>query len=148
MIKIMLNHHFEAAHRLVFHQGKCRNLHGHRWDVKITLEGLPNIATGIIVDFGELKELINTKFDHATILSNDKENLALIELLESMGLKMIVIDKEPTVENMIMQLMDVIWEKFYNKITYVKIELWESPISKAIKEQYWMERSTYEIVDK
>ncbi len=30
---------FDASHRLLHYEGKCRNLHGHRWRVEVWLAG-------------------------------------------------------------------------------------------------------------
>ena len=54
--------HFDAAHFLSSHKGKCKNLHGHRWGVYVLIQTKEKI-NGMIVDFGDVKEIIN-EFDH------------------------------------------------------------------------------------
>jgi 6-pyruvoyltetrahydropterin/6-carboxytetrahydropterin synthase len=39
MARISKTYHFEAAHQLPGHQGKCARLHGHSYQVTVTLEG-------------------------------------------------------------------------------------------------------------
>ncbi len=39
MYQITVEKSFSAAHTLPDHPGKCRNLHGHNWDVRVTLGG-------------------------------------------------------------------------------------------------------------
>lgn len=48
---------FEAAHQLPWHEGKCRNLHGHSYRLEVTVEG-PIGPRGIVVDFGDVKSVV------------------------------------------------------------------------------------------
>lgn len=121
---LKLKHHFDAAHRLDFHQGLCRNLHGHRWDIEVEINQDP-AATGLIVDFGEIKRVIN-EFDHSTILLKSKENKPLIDYLESMKMKVIVLDVVPTAENLSQIIRSRIGESLGIR-GYLKVRLWESP---------------------
>jgi 6-pyruvoyltetrahydropterin/6-carboxytetrahydropterin synthase len=58
---------FEAAHRLAWHPGKCRNLHGHSYRLEVTVTG-PLDANGVVVDFDHLTEIVERevieRFDH------------------------------------------------------------------------------------
>jgi 6-pyruvoyltetrahydropterin/6-carboxytetrahydropterin synthase len=55
MYEIKIISQFAAAHRLNNFQGKCESLHGHNWKVEVFLEGDSLDATGLLMDFGELK---------------------------------------------------------------------------------------------
>lgn len=61
---------FDAAHNLVNYHGKCEKLHGHTYRMTVTLFGTPD-AEGMVYDFVELKQLVNTlvlsKLDHSYI---------------------------------------------------------------------------------
>lgn len=66
---------FDSAHFLKDYQGKCRNIHGHRWKVRIEISGeslqKEGSCRGMILDFSEIKtELreITEYFDHALII--------------------------------------------------------------------------------
>ena len=48
---------FEAAHRLAWHPGKCRNLHGHSYRLDVSVEG-PLDANGIVLDFDTLQDVV------------------------------------------------------------------------------------------
>lgn len=53
---------FDAAHQLPRHNGKCRNLHGHTYTIRVTVEGEPKGLTGesdegMVIDFGELSSV-------------------------------------------------------------------------------------------
>jgi 6-pyruvoyltetrahydropterin/6-carboxytetrahydropterin synthase len=49
---------FEAAHRLAWHPGKCRNLHGHSYRLEVTVAG-PLDGNGVVVDFDLLKAIVD-----------------------------------------------------------------------------------------
>ena len=53
----------EAAHCLPRHKGKCRDLHGHSWEVEVTLYADELDNNGMVADFGQVKELVN-RYDH------------------------------------------------------------------------------------
>jgi 6-pyruvoyltetrahydropterin/6-carboxytetrahydropterin synthase len=57
---------FSAAHRLPGYAGPCERLHGHTWKVEITVEGDVNPNTGMVMDFKELKGIID-QFDHTEL---------------------------------------------------------------------------------
>jgi len=66
---------FEAAHRLLNHPGKCRFLHGHSYNLTVTI-GRKDGGVGprqMVIDFGNAKEIINAVvdggWDHNTILN-------------------------------------------------------------------------------
>lgn len=67
-VTLMKEFTFEASHVLPKHKGKCARLHGHSWKLKVYVEGYVDSETGFVVDYGELKELVNhhiiEKVDH------------------------------------------------------------------------------------
>lgn len=73
---IGVEHNFETAHRLPFLGGKCENLHGHSWKVKIHFLNLAYESgmnsQGISAEYGLLKEIvrgwIDDKLDHGCML--------------------------------------------------------------------------------
>ncbi len=58
---------FEAAHRLPWHPGKCRGLHGHSYRLEVTVSG-PLDEHGVVVDFDTLSDVVESavieQFDH------------------------------------------------------------------------------------
>ena len=59
---------FDAAHFLWKYEGKCRNIHGHRWNIvakiksqKLEQEGQ---TRGMVVDFGNLKKDLKKLFKY------------------------------------------------------------------------------------
>ena len=43
--------HFDAAHHLYGYPGECKNLHGHTWDVEVTVAATELDEIGIVYDF-------------------------------------------------------------------------------------------------
>jgi len=61
--RLELEHHFDAAHYLPDHPGKCHRLHGHRWEVKVVIQTTKLNEAGMVVDFGAIKDIID-ELDH------------------------------------------------------------------------------------
>jgi len=53
--EVMIERNFSSAHQLRGYRGKCENLHGHNYKIEIYARGSELDATGLLVDFGELK---------------------------------------------------------------------------------------------
>ncbi len=51
---------FDAAHFLKGYEGKCSNIHGHRWKVIVEVKGedlkQEGPKRGMVVDFSDLKD--------------------------------------------------------------------------------------------
>ena len=69
---------FEMAHALWGYDGLCKNIHGHSYVLKVTVSGTPiedqeDKKLGMVIDFGDLKRLVNKYivdiFDHSLILN-------------------------------------------------------------------------------
>lgn len=67
-VEVVKEFRFEAAHVLPRHPGKCSRLHGHSWLLRVGVTGLVNPETGFVVDFFDLKGLVQPyvdKWDHS-----------------------------------------------------------------------------------
>jgi len=70
MYKLSVEQHFDAAHALRGYKGKCENLHGHRFVVKVKVTASQLDDIGLAFDFTELKRMLKSildKFDHANL---------------------------------------------------------------------------------
>lgn len=70
MYEVSVGSHFDAAHALRGYQGKCENLHGHRFRVVATIKTKELNSIGIAYDFTELKRHLTealTKYDHTNL---------------------------------------------------------------------------------
>jgi len=112
MIRITKEFRFEAAHALKGYDGPCRNIHGHSYELAVTVTGSPINSTasakyGMVMDFGDLKCLIKDNvidlFDHALIIHNSLEKLGAIPQSEPFT-NVVYVDYQPTSENMLLDI--------------------------------------------
>lgn len=90
------------AHRLMFHKGKCKNLHGHNYKVTATFCAKEFTSKeGMVIDFGVVKntvfKMLDDAYDHTTFLY-DKDPLA--DVLKNAGVPVVRTPTHPTAENM------------------------------------------------
>jgi len=87
MYEVCVEETFAAGHALRNYHGKCENVHGHNYRLQVTLQGAELDATGLLVDFVELKKIIRgavERLDHQflndlppfDILNPSAENIA------------------------------------------------------------------------
>lgn len=108
MITITRRLEFDAGHRIPDHASKCRNLHGHRYVLELTLQGEPVHAPGeprhgMLVDFADVKRIAEASivgpWDHAFLVY--REDRAVAGFLAGLPWhKSVVLDCVPTVENL------------------------------------------------
>lgn len=87
MYEVYVDESFAAAHNLRNYRGKCENLHGHNYKVRVTLAGPQLDAAGLLYDFVHLKQVIQAvikSLDHRylnelkpfDVLNPSAENIA------------------------------------------------------------------------
>lgn len=87
MYEVSVDDNFAAAHNLRNYKGKCENLHGHNYKVRVTLAGKELDSTGLLYDFVNLKRAIQgvlKSLDHVylnefppfDVLNPSAENIA------------------------------------------------------------------------
>jgi len=98
-MKVSKEFHWEMAHRLPFHSGRCKNLHGHSYKALIQFEGDLD-QNGMLIDFYDIYKIVNPiidEMDHSIICDkNDKE---LVEIAQKINERIVIIDKPTTAEN-------------------------------------------------
>lgn len=118
---------FDAAHRVMKHESKCRNLHGHRYKIELTVEGELD-SLGRVVDFGVLKSVfggwVDEYLDHGCILFHDDKDIAL--LCEENGWRFFLMGSNPTSENM-SELLFKKAEELLPELTVIGLRLYETP---------------------
>lgn len=123
---------FDAAHRVVQHESKCKYVHGHRYTLEATFSAGRLDSLGRIIDFGVIKEKlgtwIDTNWDHTIVLwEKDKE---LGELIAGQtGQVPYYIPTNPTAENMALYLLETICPKLFaeDSITCTSVHIQETP---------------------
>lgn len=74
--------HFDAAHRIPGHKGKCQYLHGHTYTLLVELTGKPDPTTHMLVDFYDLKEVVDVILENSDHdLLNNKYPVTTVEFL-------------------------------------------------------------------
>lgn len=98
--KISKTFRWEMAHRLPFHDGGCRNIHGHSYAVTIELTGETN-SHGMVLDYfdlGAIVEPIIKEIDHSFLCDNS--DFEIKTFLLQTGLKAVFVDFPTTAENL------------------------------------------------
>ena len=112
-IRITKEFNFEAAHALDGYLGKCKDIHGHSYHLEMTFIGTPKSDVGLsdcgmVVDFGDIKKIVKTKilplFDHRLILRKDTR----FKEIESINERIRLVDYQPTCENMLIEIVDIL----------------------------------------
>lgn len=122
---------FDSAHFLKGYEGKCANIHGHRWTVEIVVCGedleKSGSCSGMIVDFSrlkdELKEMVNS-FDHCLIIETGSLKEKTLEALVEENFKLVQLDLRPTAENFSKYFFDAFSDKGY---TVKECTVYETP---------------------
>ena len=75
---------FQASHQLLHHDGPCRHLHGHSYEVEVFAEGAVNntpgqTKEGMVVDYGDIsgvwKRTLFPRLDHRHLNSSIEAEL-------------------------------------------------------------------------
>jgi len=108
-IRITKEFKFEMAHALPGYDGLCKNIHGHSYELMVTVAGNPiddidSPKYGMVMDFGDLKKIVRSTivdiFDHSLVLRSDVSSKLHESLRESYD-RIILLDYQPTSELMI-----------------------------------------------
>jgi 6-pyruvoyltetrahydropterin/6-carboxytetrahydropterin synthase len=130
---------FDAGHRIPSHKSQCKNLHGHRYAIEITLSGdiitLENASeNGMVMDFSDVKAIAKSAvidlWDHAFLVyQHDKEILNFLNSLPNH--KTVVFPTVPTAENMAAEAFRILKSQYQdtygNHLKLEKVRLYETP---------------------
>lgn len=114
---------FDAAHFLTNYEGKCKNIHGHRWRVVVTIKG--ELTNGMLVDFGDFKKDIKDLcdyFDHSFIVEKGSLDNQLFDLLNKQFV-LRVVEFRTTAEN----FSKYIFEEMSKKYSVKEVCVYETP---------------------
>jgi 6-pyruvoyltetrahydropterin/6-carboxytetrahydropterin synthase len=123
---------FCSGHRVLNHESKCANLHGHNYVAMFYAEADDLDKIGRVIDFSVLKEKIggwiDQHWDHTTLLfCEDRELLEISPAFEK-NKKVFICDFNPTAENMAEFLLHQICPEVLadTPVVVTKVELWET----------------------
>ncbi len=133
---------FDAGHRIPNHKSQCRNLHGHRYALEITLSG--DVITqeisenGMVMDFSDVKRIARESvvdvWDHAFLVyEKDAEVLNFLNTLPNH--KTVIFPSVPTAENMAAEAFKILKSQYQdtygNHLKLDRVRLYETPNSWA-----------------
>lgn len=110
-LKAVRYHDFCAGHRVVGHESKCANLHGHNYRIYFhcEAENLTLDEVGRVVDFSVIKETLcewlETNWDHRMLIWEQDQ---MLETLQELDPKVVVVPFNPTAENIVDHLLHVV----------------------------------------
>jgi 6-pyruvoyltetrahydropterin/6-carboxytetrahydropterin synthase len=139
-IRITKQFSFETGHALYGYDGKCKNVHGHSYKLLVTVIGTPildrsNVKFGMVIDFSDLKKIIKEEivdvFDHATVFNATTPHLELGKELQMRGHEVILVDYQPTSENMVIDFAKKIKNRLPPEIELFSLKLQETETSFA-----------------
>lgn len=129
---------FETAHAIHRYEGKCRDIHGHSYELHVSISGKPGgdeyivAGNGFVMDFKELKKIVGNAvidlFDHKVILSVNY--LAEHPELQSLA-NLITWDFEPSAENMLINIRKNIEPLLPGSVRLTGLRLYETTDSYA-----------------
>jgi len=141
MVKIRVTKEFtfEMAHALWNYEGPCRNIHGHSYKLYVTvrgntLEDNTNTKLGMVMDFSDLKEIVNRTivdyFDHSVVISSKSGNPE-ISNVKHMFDKFYIVDYQPTCENLVTHMASLLVNELPDYIELFSLKLCETATSYA-----------------
>ncbi|WP_417939272.1 6-pyruvoyl trahydropterin synthase family protein [Flavobacterium sp. RS13.1] len=139
-IRITKQFSFETGHALYGYDGKCKNVHGHSYKLSVTVIGSPitdrsNVKFGMVIDFSDLKKIVKEEivdqFDHATVFNETTPHIELANELKNRGHHVILVDYQPTSENMVIDFAKRIRSRLPVGISLFSLKLQETESSFA-----------------
>ncbi|SFG20368.1 6-carboxytetrahydropterin synthase QueD [Oribacterium sp. WCC10] len=129
---------FDAAHFLKDYEGKCRNIHGHRWRVVVEIKGdklsEDTQTRGMLIDFSDLKKAVKDMcdfFDHSLIYEKDSLKEATIAALTDEHFRLNEVPFRPTAECFSKYFYETLSDKGF---TVHRVEVYETPTNCACYE--------------
>ena len=122
---------FDSAHFLKGYNGKCANIHGHRWTIEVRAGSDTLIDNGekrgMVIDFGDLKKEVRAladSFDHALIVEKDSLKPKTTQALSEEGFRIIEVGFRPTAENFARYFYDLLIDR---KLPVTRVTVYETP---------------------
>jgi 6-pyruvoyltetrahydropterin/6-carboxytetrahydropterin synthase len=138
MLTVTKEFTWEMAHMLSFHKGDCKNLHGHSYKLQVTVrrvtpQELEGSSKGMVIDFSDLKQVVNREIvealDHSFVYWEDGDivETSIAAILQANGRKCFRFPFRPTAENMVQDFAAILWEPLQKHgLSLVKLRLYET----------------------
>jgi 6-pyruvoyltetrahydropterin/6-carboxytetrahydropterin synthase len=137
MLQLTKIFHFEMAHPIYGYSGACKNIHGHSYELHVTVSAgeekqgyIP--SPGFVIDFKEIKKTVIPEvveiFDHKLVLSGDFLTKFPAALLQE---NLLVMEAEPTAENILIYIQRKLSAKLPSAVRLIELTLYETKNSYA-----------------
>lgn len=114
-IRLTKEFKFETAHALMGYDGLCKHIHGHSYELLVTVIGKPiedenNPKLGMVMDFGDLKKIVKEevvdKMDHSLILNEKGAKAEALKHSDEMFQRVTTVPYQPTSEMMLIDFAE------------------------------------------
>ena len=139
-IRLTKEFKFETAHALMGYDGLCKHIHGHSYELLVTVIGQPIVEDnhpklGMIMDFGDLKKIVKEevvdKMDHCLILNEKGTKAEALIKSDEMFERVITVPYQPTSEMMLIDFAERIKPRLPHNIKLHHMLLRETVTSYA-----------------
>lgn len=139
IIRITKIFKFETAHALAGYDGLCKHIHGHSYELQVTITGEPisdpsSPKMGMVMDFGDLKRLVRRlivdRYDHALVLAEQSRHLIPEKNADLFG-KVIIVPWQPSSEGFLVDFARVLKAELPVGVSLHHLFLRETPTSFA-----------------
>lgn len=131
-MKIAKEFRWEMGHRLPEHFGLCKNIHGHSYKMIVEFEGELD-KNQMVIDYYDVEKIIDPvieKLDHSFMVNKDDK--AVLEFLEKMSSKKVIVDFNSTAENICSYLLlEIKKTSLPANISSVKVRVYETQFDYA-----------------
>lgn len=138
MYRLKVKAAFDSAHFLSGYNGKCANIHGHRWTVEVEIKGDGLQQTGekkgMLIDFGDLKKTVKEladSYDHALIYESGSLRENTLAALIDENFRLIEVSFRPTAENFAKHFYDILSGQ---ELEISSVTVYETPDNCAVYE--------------
>lgn len=124
---------FDTAHYLSGYEGKCSNIHGHRYRLVVELASdtlhQDGQCRGMVADFSDVKKMLRDlaeQYDHKLLIENNTDGCAVAEQLRGVPnqFAIVMVPYRPTAEEM----SRAIYQQIKNAgFPVYSVELYETP---------------------
>ena len=138
-VRVTKTFSFEMAHALYGYDGPCKNIHGHSYQLAVTVIGKTNTESenpklGMVVDYSDLKKIVETsvikKFDHSLVLNENSPHKTFVKENLLIG-KVELVNYQPTCENLLIDFAEIIQNNLPATVKLHHLKLRETPTSFA-----------------
>lgn len=139
IIRLTKEFKFEMAHALPGYDGLCKHIHGHSYQLSVTIKGIIDNQSGpkqgMVYDFTDLKRIVQEeiidRLDHALMLKKDSLKLLEGNQYDDLYAKIVWVSYQPTCENMLPDFANKLMQKLPTNVKLYALKLRETATSYA-----------------